>query len=182
MPLSDRAAAMYRDWYPWVLDSVKDTLTTGKPKFSASVLSEAASAEAQRRGLPKGSYDPIGVSQLYGQVNRNFRASYNLGQAAESAQLTGNMIGNDLFGRGPAEQAVNPVWRATIVATYVDQFGIQQQDTFTQFYYTRLPPTVGSLRQHVQLDVQDMLNTPPPSGTPRTGTLLSVDQIQLVAS
>ena len=182
MPLSDRAAAMYRDWYPWVLDSVKDTLTTGKPKFSATVLSEAASTEAQRRGLPKGGYDPIGVSQLYGQVNKNFRASYNLGQAPETAPLTGNMIGNDLFGRGAAEQAVNPMWRATIVATYVDQFGVTQQDTFTQFYYTRLPPTVGSLRQHVQLDVQDMLNTPPPSGTPRQGTLLSVDQIQLVAS
>lgn len=182
MPLSDRAAAMYRNWYPWVADSVRATLTTGKAGIGLSEVQEAISTENQRRGLPKGSYDPIGVSQLYGQVNRNFRAAYNLGQAPETAPLTGNMIGNDLFGRGAAEQAVNPIWRATITATYVDQFGVTQQDTFTQFYYTRLPPTVGSLRQHVELDVQDMLSTPPPSGTPREGTLLSVDQIQLVAS
>lgn len=173
---------MYRDWYPWVADSVRDTLTTGAPKYGASVVSEAASAEAQRRQLGKGGYDPIGVSQLYGQVNRNFRASYNLGQAADTAPLTGNMIGDDLFGRPLADQAVQPMWRATIVATYEDQFGNVIQDTFTQFYHTRLPPTVGSLRQHVALDVQDMLNTPPPVGTPRNGTLLSVDQIQLMAS
>lgn len=182
MALSDRAAAMYRDWYPWVADSVRDTLTTGKAKIGLSELQEAVSTENQRRGLPKGSYDPIGVSQLYGQVNRNFRASYNLGQAPDTAPLTGNMIGDDLFGRPLADQAVTPMWRATIVATYEDQFGNVIQDKFTQFYYTRLPPTVGSLRQHVALDVQDMLNIPPPVGTPRNGTLLSVDQIQLMAS
>lgn len=182
MALSDRAAAMYKNWYPWVADAVRDTLTTGKAKFSVSELSEAASAENQRRGLPKGSYDPIGVSQLYKAVQANFRASYNLGQAPESAPLTGNMIGDDLFGRSAQAQAVQPLWRAVITATYVDQFGITQQDTFTQFYYDRLPPTVGSLRQHVALDVQDMLSTPPPSGTPREGTLLSVDQIQLTAA
>lgn len=182
MALSDRAAAMYKNWYPWVADSVRDTLTTGKAKYSVTELSEAASAENQRRGLPKGSYDPIGVSQLYKAVQANFRASYNLGQAPDTALITGNMIGNDLFGRGPADQAVNPLWRATIVATYVDQFGNTIQDTFTQFYHTRLPPTVGSLRQHVALDVQDMLSTPPPSGTPREGTLVSIDQIQLMAS
>lgn len=173
---------MYRDWYPWVLDSVRDTLTTGKAKIGLSEVQEAISAENQRRGLPKGSYDPIGVSVLYGQVNRNFRASYNLSQAPDTAQLTGNMIGDDLFGRPLAEQAVNPMWRATVVATYVDQFGNTIQDTFTQFYHTRLPPTVGSLRQHVELDVQDMLSTPPPTGTPRSGQLISINQIQLTAA
>lgn len=181
MPLSDRAAAMYRNWYPWVADAVRDTLTTGKANIGLSEVQEAISTENQRRGLPKGSYDPIGVSQLYGAVRRSYLASYNLGQAPDTAPLTGNMIGDDLFGRGAADQAVNPMWRAVITATYVDQFGVTQQDTFTQFYHTRLPPTVGSLRTHVQLDVQDMLSTPPPSGTPRSGQLLSVDQIQLMA-
>ena len=182
MPLSDRAAAMYKNWYPWVADSVRDTLTTGKANIGLSEVQEAISTENQRRGLPKGSYDPIGVSQLYGQLNRNFRAAYNLGQAPDTAPLTGNLIGDDLFGRSAQEQAVNPMWRATILATYTDQFGNVIQDTFTQFYYTRLPPTVGSLRQHVELDVQDMLSTPPPTGTPRSGQLISVDQIQLMAS
>lgn len=182
MPLSDRAAAMYKDWYPWVLDSVRDTLATGKPKFSVTELSEAASEEAQRRGLPKGAYDPIGVSGLYGQVNRNFRAAYNLSQAPEGAPLTGNMIGDDLFGRPLADQAATPMWRAVVTATYTDQFGIVQQGTFTQFYHTRLPPTVGSLRQHVELDIQDALDRPPPTGTPRSGHLESVDLIELTAA
>ena len=181
MPLSDRAAAMYKTWYPWVAQAVRDTLTTGRPAYQVTDVSSAASeAHRQFPGVfPE--YDPIGVSGLYGAVNRNFRAAYNLGQAPDTAPLTGNMIGDDLFGRPLADQAVQPMWRATILATYVDQFGQVQQDSFTQFYHQRLPPTVGSLRQHVALDVQDMLSTPPPAGTPREGQLLSVDQIQLTA-
>lgn len=182
MALSDRAAAMYKDWYPWVADAVKDTLTSGKPKYSVAELSAAASEEAQRRQLGKGGYDPIGVSGLYGAVNRNFQAAYRLSQAPDTALLTGNLIGDDLFGRPAAEQEASPMLRAVVTATYVDQFGQIQQDTFTQFYKGRLPPTVGSLRAHVELDVQDMLSTPPPVGTPRQGQLVSIDLIQLTAA
>lgn len=182
MALSDRAAAMYKDWYPWVADAVRDTLTTGRPKFQVTDVSSAIAEEFRRNPGAYSGYDPIGVSGLYGAVNRNFRAAYNLAQAGESDQLTGNMIGSDLFGRSAQDQAVNPMWRATVTVTYADQFGQVQEGTFTQFYHSRLPPTVGSLRQHVALDVQDMLSTPPPTGTPRSGALLSVDLIQLTAA
>lgn len=181
MPLSDRAAAMYKDWYPWVAQAVSSTLTTGRPAYQVTDVSSAIAEEYRNNPGTYSGYDPIGVSGLYGAVNRNFRAAYNLSQAPATAPLTGNMIGDDLFGRSAQEQAVNPMWRAVITATYTDASGATVQGTFTQFYYNRLPPTVGSFQQHVALDVSDLLATPPPTGTPRTGQLVSVDQIQLTA-
>lgn len=182
MALSDRAAAMYKDWYPWVAQAAHATLTTGKPQYQVTDVSSAASEAHRNFPASFPVYDPIGVSGLYGQVNRNFAAAYRLSQAPDTALLTGNLIGDDLFGRPAAEQAAAPMLRAVVTATYVDQFGQVQQDTFTQFYKGRLPPTVGSLRAHVELDVQDMLSTPPPVGTPRQGQLVSIDLIQLTAA
>lgn len=181
MALPDRAAAMYKAWYPWVADAVRDTYTTGRPSYQVTDVSSAISAYARSGQGQYASYDPIGVSQLYGAANAIARASYNLSQAADTDVLTSAHVAQDLFGRSAAEQAALPMYRATVQATYIDESGAQVTGTFTQFYYHRLPPTVGSLRQHAQLDVTDQLATPPPTGTPRTGTLVSVDRITLTA-
>lgn len=181
MALSDRAAAMYKAWYPFVMDAVRSTYTTGRPAYQVTDVSSAISEYSKTATGIYASFDPIGVSQLYGAANAIAKASYALSQAADTDVLTSAHVGQDLFGRSAAEQTANPIYRAVIEATYIDESGAQVTGTFTQFYHQRLPPTVGSLRQHVALDVSDQLATPPPTGTPRTGQLLSVGQITLTA-
>ena len=181
MALSDRAAAMYKTWYPWVMDAVRATYTTGRPSYQVTDVSSAISAYSRTQTGPYASYDPIGVSGLYGAANAIGKASYALSQAADTDVITSQMVAQDLFGRSAAEQAANPIYRAVVEATYIDESGARITGTFTQFYHQRLPPTVGSLRQHVTLDVSDQLATPPPTGTPRSGTLVSVGRITLTA-
>lgn len=181
MALADRAVAAYKTWFPLVAQAVADTFTTGRPAFSVTDVS-AAAAELSRTtpGLAD-TYDPIGVSQLYGAANAVGRASFNLNTAAAAAPFDSSMVANDLFQRSDAEMAALPILRAVTDVTYLDETGSQIQGKFTIFYYNRTFPTVGSLQAHVALDVQDMLASPPPTGTPRTGTLVSVDRITMTA-
>jgi hypothetical protein len=172
---------MYKTWYPWVMDAVRATYTTGHPSYQVSDLQSAISQYRASLGPLAPAQDTPGISSLYGAANAIAKASYALSQAADTDVLTSQMVAQDLFGRSAAEQAANPMYRAVIQATYIDESGAQVEGTFTQFYHQRLPPTVGSLRQHVTLDVQDQLATPPPTGTPRSGQLVSVGQIILTA-
>lgn len=179
MAIPDRAVTAYKTWFPLVMDAIRSTYDTGSPTFGVTDVSAAAAELARTTPSLAGTYDPIGVSQLYGAANAVARASYNLNTAAASAPFDSSMVANDLFQRSDSEMAALPIMRAVADVTYLDETGSQINGRFTIFYYNRTFPTVGSLQAHVALDVQDMLATPPPTGTPRTGQLVSVDRITM---
>lgn len=74
-----------------------------------------------------------------------------------------------------------PQWQARMQFTYSDESGNVQQEMTTVIINQVLPSTMDSLQAQMELRVQDQLNSAPGQGTPRSGQLISIDAITLLA-
>lgn len=183
MPVSDLpqlAQAMYSTWWNAMMGWASQIDPATGRGYSLTDVS-AASAELSRNypGTLK-NYSPIGTSQLFSAARRIVNASAALTAAPDSSPISGSMVTEPPWSRPAADQFATPAWQARMNITYLDAQGVQTTGIAVVDIRQVLPASAGSLRAQMALRVQDQLATPPPTGTPRTGTLLSIDQISLL--
>lgn len=127
------------------------------------------------------SYSPPGVSQLFSLANQIARSSAAITAADPSSPITPAMVAQAPWGEiGPARDVI-PGWQARVHITYTDSEGVQQPGWSTVLIPQNLPVSVASLRAQMELRVTDQLAAPPGTGTPRSGSLDSIDSITLLA-
>lgn len=126
-------------------------------------------------------YNPVGLSQLFAVARRIGNAGNALSAAAGSAPIDDSMVALAPWARPPAERAASPKWQARAEITYTDAEGVQQTGTTVVEISQILPSSVASLQAQMALRIQDQLSSPPGTGTPRSGTLDSIDSITLLA-
>lgn len=180
MELPPLAAAMYKTWWSFASYTASQVDPSGRYAYSVADASAAASAVNRDVYGGQGGYNPIGLSQLYSIARRIASASRAVGAAPDSSPIDASMVAEAPWSRSPADQAALPMWQARVSITYLDESGTQATGYAVVDIPQVLPSSVGSLRAQLGLRVQDQLATPPPTGTPRTGTLLSIDAIQLL--
>lgn len=143
----------------------------------------SAVASELRRTYPNlyPSYNPPGVSQLFSLANQIARSSAAISAAGMTGPLTDAMVAQAPWGEtGPARDVL-PRWQARLAITYTDAEGVQQDGYSTVLIPQVLPSTLDSLRAQMELRVTDQLAAPPGTGTPRSGSLDSIDSITLLA-
>lgn len=181
MELPPRAASMYQVWWSFVQFAATARDEAGKFLYTVADASSAASSIAKSIGGQFASYNPIGVSQLFGVARRIANSTANIDGADNSAPITQSMVSEAPWSRSPADQAAGPLWQARVSMTYTDPAGVQQEGISVVTIPQVLPSTVGSLRAQLGLRIQDQLSSPPGTGTPRSGQLDSIDSITLLA-
>lgn len=181
MDLPSAAQAMYNTWWSFVNYAANATDANGKYAYSVTDASSAASAINKDVYGGQGGYNPIGLSQLFSVARKIGNATGALGQADPSSAITGSMVAEAPWSRPAAEQAALPMWQARVSITYTDESGITQTGISVVNISQVLPTTVGSLNAQLALRVQDQLSSPPGTGTPRSGTLASIDSVTLLA-
>lgn len=172
---------MYSTWWSFVVYAASAVSpATGKP-YSPPEVSEAASEVSRTVGGAYASYNPIGVSQLFGIARKIANSANRLNSADPGAALDSSMVAEAPWSRPAADQAAMPVWQARAEVTYLDPAGIEQQGIFTVQIPQVLPSTVGSLQTQMELRISDMLGTPEGTGTPRSGTFVALGAITVMA-
>lgn len=181
MQLQPLADAMYKTWWSFVQYAANAVDAAGKYLYTVADVSSAASAVSKSVGGAYAAYNPIGVSQLFGLARGIANNSSSLSSADPAAPIDTSMVSEAPWSRSLAEQAVSPQWQARITMTYTDEAGVQQQGITVVNISQVLPVTVGSLQAQMALRVADQLASPPGTGTPRTGSLDSIDSITLLS-
>lgn len=180
MDLPPAAAAMYKTWWSFASYAATQLDPAGRYAYSPADASAAASAINRDVYGGQGGYNPIGLSQLYSVARGIANASRTLTGADDSAPITSDMVAEAPWSRSAADQAAMPMWQARVNITYTDPSGATLTGITVVDIPQVLPASVGSLRGQLAFRIQDQLSAPPPTGTPRTGQLLSVDQITLL--
>lgn len=181
MDLPPAAAALYKTWWSFANYAAAQRTATGQYAFSVTDMSAAASEINRTVYGGQGGYNPIGLSQLYSIARRITNSSAALGAAPDSSPITGAMVAEAPWSRSAAEQGTLPMWQVRAEITYLDPAGGQQTGIATVTVPQVLPSSVGSLKAQLDLRIADQLASPPGTGTPRAGTLLSVGSITLLA-
>lgn len=184
MPVEDlppQAQAMYSTWWQTVTAFAGITNPDTGNFYGASDFSAVASQLRQQYPGTYPAYNPIGVSQLFGIANTIARSGVALQAADPNSPIGDNMVALPPFSRSQAEMAAMPVWQIRADVTYIDPEGTEQTGTFTVLKEQVMSSSAASLQQYVDLSVQDMLASPPGTGTPRSGTLVSAVPIQILA-
>lgn len=181
MELPTQADAMYKTWWNFANYAANAREPDGSYSYNVTDASSAASEISKTVGGAYSSYNPIGVSQLFSIARKIGNSTSQLAAAAGGQQISGSMVAEAPWSRPPAEQAAMPMWQARVTMTYTDSAGIQQQGIAVVNISQVLPSSVASLQAQMELRIADQLAAPPGTGTPRTGTLDSVDSITLLA-
>lgn len=181
MDLPPQADAMYKTWWSFANYAANAREADGSYSFTVADLSSAASQISKTVGGAYSAYNPIGVSQLFSIARRISNASGALGDAPGSAPVDASMVAEAPWSRSPAEQAAMPMWQARVTMTYTDAAGVQQEGISVVNISQVLPSSVASLQAQMELRIADQLAAPPGTGTPRTGTLDSIDSITILA-
>lgn len=181
MQLPPLAQAMYNTWWSFANYAANAVDAAGRYLFTVTDASSAASAVNRDVYGGQGGYNPIGLSKLFSVARKIGNATSALISASGGQQIDLSMVAEAPWSRPAAEQAASPEWQARVTMTYTDAAGIQQQGVAVVIIKQVLPSSVASLRAQMELRVQDQLSAPPGTGTPREGTLNSIDSITLLA-
>lgn len=180
MDLPAAASAMYERWWSFA-SYVANQLVPQLGAFGALQVAQEAASDINRNVYGgAGGYNPIGLSQLFAVANRINRSGQALASADPASPITDDMIAEAPWSRSPGEQAAAPMWVARFQVDYLNPAGEAEQGIFSVQIPQVLPSSVGSLIGQGELRIADMLNAPPGTGTPRSGTLVSVTPFQLL--
>lgn len=171
---------MYSTWWAFALQAATARTDTGAFAYQPPDFSAAASAISRDVGGQYARFDPVGLSQLFSLGRQIGAAQGALAAAADSDRLTPGMYAEAPWSRSPAGQDALNMWQARVEVEYADEQGVVQSGTFTVTIPQVLPATVGSLRAQLALRITDMLATPPGTGTPRSGTLVSAGSVTIL--
>lgn len=172
---------MYTTWWSFVNYAANAKNPDGTWAYGVTDAQSAASAINRDVYSGQGGYNPIGLSQLFSTARKIGNATDTLGTAPDVSPITGNMVAEAPWSRSAADQAALPMWQARVTMTYTDEFGVTQTGYSVINISQVLPSTVGSLNAQLALRAQDQLSSPPGTGTPRSGTLTSIDSVTLLA-
>lgn len=184
MPVADlppSAQAMYSTWWTTVqawADQVNPD--TGRA-YSVTDVSAAASQLRQEFPDKFPAYSPPGVSSLFSQALQIVNARNTLGVADPSAAIDASMVARPPWSADSATMAAAPVWQVRSEVTYTTSEGFTETGIFTSKIENILPSSKANLAAVVEYQVASMLASPPGTGTPRSGDLVSVDSITLLA-
>lgn len=122
------------------------------------------------------------VSTLRGYAGRMLGAARSLNAANDASVLGAGMIAEAPWSRPLAEQNTLPIYHVGVDVTIQQEDGSVIGKRQTIGITGSLPPTVGDLRSYIQQQAALLAaeGGPPGTGTPR-GTLLSVDNLQVLA-
>lgn len=180
MDLPAAAQAMYKTWWSFASYAATAKNPDGSWAFSVTDASSAASDINRNVYGGQGGYNPIGLSQLFSRARAIGNATGNLAAAAPGDTITPGMVSEAPWSRPAAEQAALPMWQARVSMTYTDAAGVTQEGISVVNISQVLPATIASLQAQIELRVADQLLAPPGTGTPRSGSLVSVDSITLL--
>lgn len=172
---------MYSTWWNFANYAANARAADGSYSFNVADAQSAASQVNRDVYGGQGGYNPIGLSQLFSTARKLGNATNQLAGAADASPITPAMVAEAPWSRSAAEQAAMPVWQARVSMTYTDEFGVTQTGISVINITQVLPSSVGSLNAQLALRAQDQLSSPPGTGTPRSGTLVSIDSVTLLA-
>lgn len=183
MQLPPLAAAMYGTW--WNFANYAANAVDGEGNYLYNVTDASSAASSINKDIygGQGGYNPIGLSQLFSVARKIGNSSLAISNAAPGSPVTDSMVTTAPWSkRSDAEMAAAPQWQVRVNFDYTDSEGQSiQGDTTVIIINQVLPSSVDSLNMQIQLRVQDQLSSPPGSGTPRQGTLDSVNSITIMA-
>lgn len=172
---------MYNTWWSFANYAANAQNPDGSWAYTVADASAAASEISRTVGGAYASWSPIGMSQLFSVARKLGNATSTIGSADASSPITPSMVAEAPWSRSQADQAASPQWQARVSMTYTDENGVQQTGISVVNISQVLPTSVGSLTAQLNLRVQDQLASPPGTGTPRSGSLDSIDSITLLA-
>lgn len=184
MPVADlppSAQAMYSTWWTTVQGWANQVNPdTGR---AYSVVDVSAAASQLRTEFPDKfpAYSPPGVSSLFSQALQIVNARNALSAADPSQMIDASMVARPPWSADDATMAATPVWQARSEVTYITSEGITETGIFMSKIENTLSFPKSTLQAVVEYQVASMLASPPGTGTPRSGDLVSVDSITLLA-
>lgn len=184
MPVADlppSAQGMYSTWWTTVQAWANQVNPDTGRAYSVTDVSAAASQLAREFPSQFPAYSPPGVSSLFSQALSIVNARNNLAAADPAAAIDASMVARPPWSATDAEMAAAPRWQVRSEVTYTTSEGTTETGIFTSKIENILPSSVGALAAVVEYQVASMLAAPPGTGTPRSGDLLSVDSITLLA-
>lgn len=181
MELPPSAAAMYRTWWAFAQYAASAREADGSYSFSVADASSAASQINRDVYGGQGGYHPIGLSVLFSKARAIANAEFAFEDHPPDLPSSQFPVAEAPWSRSTAEQAAMPQWQARMKFTYTDETGETLSETTTVIITQVLPSTMDSLQAQMYLRVQDQLNSAPGQGTPRSGQLISIDSITLLA-
>ena len=179
MPLS--AQAMYSAWWNTVMAWANQVNPDTGRAYSVTDVSAAASQLHQEFPGNYPAYSPPGVSSLFSQALSIVRARDTLTVADPSQLIDLSMVARAPWSKDAATMAAQPVWQARSEVTYITSEGVTETGIFMSKIENTLSFPVSTLQAVVEYQVASMLAAPPGSGTPRSGDLVSVYSITLLA-
>lgn len=181
MELPPSAAAMYSTWWSFAQYAASAREADGSYSFSVTDVQSAASQINRDIYGGQGGYNPPGLSVLFAKARAIGNALIDPATADPALPSSQFPVAEAPWSRTAAEQAASPQWQARMQFTYSDESGNVQQEMTTVIINQVLPSTMDSLTRQMELRIQDQLNSAPGQGTPRSGTLISVDSITLLS-
>ena len=184
MPVTElppSAQAMYSAWWTTVQAWANQVNPDTGRAYSVTDVSAAASQLRQEFPRYFPSYSPPGVSSLFSQALQIVSARNALAAADPSAVIDASMVARPPWSADSATMAAAPVWQVRSEVTYTTSEGITETGIFTSKIENILPSSKAGLAAVVEYQVASMLASPPGTGTPRSGDLVSVDSITLLA-
>jgi hypothetical protein len=181
MDLPSAAAAMYNTWWSFAQYAANATNADGSWAYTVTDASSAASQVNRDVYGGAGGYNPIGLSQLFSVARKIGNTASAIASADDDSPVTDKMVAQAPWSRPPAEMAASPQWWARTQATYLAPDGTEQTGTFMIAISQVLPYSVGALKTLIDIQTQSQLADMSPTKTPRSGTLISTNSIQLLA-
>lgn len=184
MPVADlppSAQAMYSTWWTTVQAWANQVNPDTGRAYSVTDVSAAASQLRQEFPGQFPAYSPPGVSSLFSQALGIVNARNALSAADPAQALNDSMVARPPWSADAATMAAAPVWQVRSEVTYTTTEGVQETGIFTSKIENILPSSKANLAAVVEYQVASMLASPPGTGTPRSGSLDSVDSITLLA-
>lgn len=181
MDLPPRAAALYSVWWSFVSFAAHAVSATGDFLYTLTDASSAAAAIAKSVGGDYANYNPIGISQLFSVARAMAKTESAIGNASPNAAIDETMVAEAPWSRPIVDQLTMPEWQARTQVTYINEAGQQVSEWFTVGISLVLPSTVGDLQSQLASSLDAMLTAPPKPKSPRRGTFVSLDAVQLLS-
>lgn len=180
MNLSAAAQNAYATWWPLVTSAAASRTPQGGYTYTPADLSSAASQLSKSVGGQYASFNPIGLSQLFGVARTIERSADTLTAADDADALSGAMVSEAPWSRPADVQASAPVWQVRAEVTYRAPDGSEVTTWGTGVFNNVLPTDVGSMRSELTLQLARMLSRRNEQ-TNTGGELLSVGRTYLMA-
>jgi hypothetical protein len=179
--LPPSAARMYQAWWSFAQYAASAREADGSYSFNVADVQTAASQINRDVYGGQGGYNPPGLSVLFGKARAIANAEFAFDDHPPDLPSGQFPVAEAPWSRSTAEQAAMPQWQARMKFTYSDEAGNVQQEMTTVIINQVLPSTMASLQAQMELRIQDQLNSAPGQGTPRSGQLISIDSVTLLA-